>query len=109
LGDGTITLPVPVERSMPGASEGRRVLLGLRPEHLTRSHGDASEGTVRHEATIELLQPTGSRSYATFRLGGIPVVAELQAHDVSRPGQIVPIDINLKRASIFDERSEKAL
>jgi multiple sugar transport system ATP-binding protein len=109
LGDGTITLPVPVGRSMPGASEGQRVLLGLRPEHLTRSHGDASEGTVRHEATIELLQPTGSRSYATFRLGGIPVVAELQAHDVSRPGQVVPIDINLKRASIFDERSEKAL
>jgi multiple sugar transport system ATP-binding protein len=109
LGDGTIALPVPVGRSIPGASEGQRVLLGLRPEHLTRSHGDASEGTVRHEATIELLQPTGSRSYATFRLGGIPVVAELQAHDVSRPGQVVPIDINLKRASIFDERSEKAL
>jgi multiple sugar transport system ATP-binding protein len=109
LGDGTAALPIPRGRRLEGASDGQPVLLGLRPEHLTRSHGDASEGTVRHEATIELLQPTGSRSYATFRLGDTPVMAELQAHDVSRAGQIVPIDINLKRASIFDERTERAL
>jgi multiple sugar transport system ATP-binding protein len=109
LGDGTVTFPVPRERRLERASDGQLVLLGLRPEHLTRSHGDASEGTVRHDATIELLQPTGSRSYATFRLGDTPVMAELQAHDVSRAGQIVPIDINLKRASFFDERTEKAL
>ena len=31
---------------------------------------------------IELLQPTGSRTYVTFKLGGTDVVAELQAHDV---------------------------
>ena len=36
---------------------------------------------------IELVQPTGSRTYATFRLGGIDVMAELEAHDVlERPG-----------------------
>ena len=42
---------------------------------------------MRYDATIELIQPTGSRSYATFRLAGAPVMAELQAHDVSRPGE----------------------
>jgi multiple sugar transport system ATP-binding protein len=109
LGDGTVTLPVSGDRRLECASDGQSVLLGLRPEHLTRSHGEAAEGTVRHDAAIELVQPTGSRSYATFRLGGSPVIAELQAHDVSRPGQIVPIDINLKRASIFDKQTEKAL
>jgi hypothetical protein len=29
-------------------------------------------------------------------------MAELQAHDVSRPGEHVQIDINLMRASVFD-------
>jgi multiple sugar transport system ATP-binding protein len=109
LGDGSMTLPLPAAKAPRGAGDGQPVLLGLRPEHLTRSRGGAAEGTVRHDAAIELLQPTGSRSYATFRLGGHPVMAELQAHDVSRPGQVVPIDINMNRASIFDERSEKAL
>ena len=36
------------------------------------------DGVFRHEAEIELLQPVGTRTYATFRMGGAPVVAELR-------------------------------
>jgi multiple sugar transport system ATP-binding protein len=107
-GDGS-TLPLPRERRLNGAENGRAVLLGLRPEHMTRATGTVGEGVARTEATIELIQPTGSRSYATFRLGGEPVMAELQAHDVSRPGEKIAIDINLRRASLFDARSERAI
>ena len=97
-------------RSLKGAAEGQAVLLGLRPEHLTRAHGATpAEGSFRYDATIDLLQPTGSRSYATFRLAGAPVMAELQAHDVSRPGERLPIDINMNRASIFDAQTERAI
>ena len=59
--------------------------------------------------TIELLQPTGSRTYATFRIGGTPVVAELEAHDVSRPGETIAVDINLNRASLFDAATQRAI
>ena len=65
--------------------------------------------SVRVEATIELIQPTGSRSYATFRLAGQAVVAELQAHDVSRPGERISVAINLWRAALFDPATRKAL
>jgi multiple sugar transport system ATP-binding protein len=37
------------------------------------------------------------------------VVAELHAHDVSRLGERIPIDVNLRRAAIFDAATEKAL
>jgi multiple sugar transport system ATP-binding protein len=107
-GDG-FPIPLPRDRELNGVADGTAVLLGLRPEHMTRSHGTPGEGVVRYDATIELIQPTGSRSYATFRLGGQPVMAELQAHDVSRSGEKIPIDINLKRASFFDAQSEKAI
>ena len=107
-GDGS-TLPLPRERRLNGATNGLAVLLGLRPEHMTRATGAVGEGVARTEATIELIQPTGSRSYATFRLGGEPVMAELQAHDVSRPGEKIAIDINLRRASLFDAVSERAI
>jgi multiple sugar transport system ATP-binding protein len=73
------------------------------------SQGAPPQGTLRHEAVIDLLQPTGSRTYATFALGGTPIVAELQAHDVTRPGERTPIDINLTRAAIFDAQTERAL
>ena len=110
IDDGAVTLALPKSRRPNGASDGMAILLGLRPEHMTRSRSaTAEEGHVRFDATIELLQPTGSRSYATFRLGREPVMAELQAHDVSRPGEKIPIDINLARASLFDARTEKAI
>ena len=36
-------------------------------------------------------------------------MAELQAHDVSRPGERIAIDINMSRASIFDADTGRAL
>ncbi len=109
LGDQGPVFALPRGRKLNGGADGAAVLLGLRPEHLTRAHGTPGEGAVRYDATIELIQPTGARSYATFRLAGEPVVAELQAHDVSRPGERIAIDINLTRASLFDAATERAM
>lgn len=104
------SIPIPASRTLVDAKDGQAVLLGLRPEHVTRARDAGPEvGHVRYDARMDLIQPTGSRSYATFSLDGTPVMAELQAHDVSRPGQQIQIDINMKRASIFDRESERAL
>jgi multiple sugar transport system ATP-binding protein len=107
-GDGMV-MPLPASRLRHEAEDTAEVILGIRPEHMTRAHSAPPPGTIRYEATIDLLQPTGSRTYATFSLGGKPIVAELQAHDVSRPGERTPIDINLARAAIFDARTERSL
>jgi multiple sugar transport system ATP-binding protein len=108
--DDGVSLPLPKGRAFDGAGAGHAVILGLRPEHITRaSEGAVPDGMARRQVSIELLQPTGSRTYATFRLAGKPVVAELQAHDVSRPGESISVDINLRRAALFDAATEKAL
>ncbi|MDQ6435624.1 sn-glycerol-3-phosphate ABC transporter ATP-binding protein UgpC [Mesorhizobium sp. LHD-90] len=103
-------LPLPNGRMAPRTSGDGSVLLGLRPEHLSRAPAGAPPpGCVRYDALVDLVQPTGSRSYATFRLAGEPVIAELQAHDVSRPGETLPIDVNMNRASVFDAATGKAI
>jgi multiple sugar transport system ATP-binding protein len=103
VGDGSVTLPAPRGRRDKEPGEGKAVVLGLRPEHAGRAGATApGDGVARVTASIELVQPTGSRTYATFRLAGETMMAELQAHDVSRPGEQLAIDINLRRASIFD-------
>jgi multiple sugar transport system ATP-binding protein len=110
LGDGTVALKLPPDRGVDAVMKGASVILGLRPEHAGRAGPDQpSDGTARVAATIELLQPTGSRTYATFRLAGQAVTAELQAHDVSQPGERITIDINLRRASLFEADSGRAL
>jgi multiple sugar transport system ATP-binding protein len=93
-----------------GAGEGADVILGFRPEHVRRATVDrVADGEARVESEIELLQPTGSRTYATFRLAGQPAIAELQTQDVSRAGERIQVDINLRRAVLFDAGTGKAL
>jgi multiple sugar transport system ATP-binding protein len=110
LGEGVPKLALPPGRAFNGADDGAKVILGLRPEHVGRAAGaQPAPGSQRLETTIELVQPTGSRSYASFRLAGQPVLSELQAHDVSGPGERITIDLNLPRATVFDPETGRAL
>ena len=109
LSDSGPMLPLPRESNV-AADDGAEVILGFRPEDIRRATaGPLDDGHARVESKIELVQPTGSRSYATFRLAGQPAIAELQAHDVSRAGERVQVDINLRRAVLFDPGTGKAL
>jgi multiple sugar transport system ATP-binding protein len=110
LGDGTL-LALPAGRQDRLAERrDQPIVLGLRPEHMSRAlQGDARPGLARCNANIELLQPTGSRTYATFKLGGTEVVAELQAHDVTEINQRVELTVNMNRAVLIDPSTEKVL
>jgi multiple sugar transport system ATP-binding protein len=110
LGDGTL-LPLPAARA-PRLVERRdqAMTLGVRPEHMSRAGGsDHRPGLTTKNVKIELVQPTGSRTYATFRLGDAEVVAELQAHDVSQPGQTIDLTIDMNRVVLIDPATEKVL
>jgi len=110
LDDGT-ALALPPARAVALASHrDETIILGLRPEYMTRAHaGDTRVGVARHTATIELLQPTGSRTYATFRLGNADVVAELQAHDVTAINEKVELAFDMNRAVLIDAGTEKVI
>ena len=104
LGDGT-------ELAMPGRvlKPGQAVVLGLRPQYIAMAGATPAPGHARVPVTIELVQPTGSRVQATMPLGGASIIAELAAHDVSRPGEKTEIDIDMTRAVIIDPTTEKVI
>jgi len=110
LGDGTLlALPASRQDRLAGKRD-QPIVLGLRPEHMSRAlQGDVRPGLARCNANIELLQPTGSRTYATFKLGGTEVIAELQAHDVTEINQRVELTANMNRAVIIDPSDERVL
>jgi multiple sugar transport system ATP-binding protein len=58
---------------------------------------------------IELVQPTGSRTFVEFKLGGYPTVAELQAHDVQRSGERIALDVDMNRVILIDPTSEQVI
>ncbi len=104
-----ILLPIPAGRYTDiQANTGRPVILGIRPEHMSR-RGANRPGLADVSAQIELVQPTGSRTYAEFKLGGVTVVAELEAHDVQRAGEQIALSIDMNRAILIDPKTEKVI
>jgi multiple sugar transport system ATP-binding protein len=110
LSDGA-SLALPVDRVEHfSAHRDKTVTLGVRPEHITRSASDDTRaGVIKHQVTIDLIQPTGSRTYATFLLGGVETVAELKPHDVSAVNEQVALAIDMNRVVLIDPESETVL
>ncbi|MGI9435337.1 MAG: ABC transporter ATP-binding protein [Geminicoccaceae bacterium] len=106
-----VSLAIPTERAKNLLEHrGKDVIFGVRPEHLTRAQrGEARAGLVRLPVTFDLIQPTGSRSYGTFKLGDVEVTAELQAHDAERPGERLDLHVDMNRAVVIDPASELVL
>jgi multiple sugar transport system ATP-binding protein len=108
LADGTVLGLPPARIQRLGARRDQPVVLGVRPEHISRAESNGRRpGVVPQLAQIDLVQPTGARTYATFQLGGTAVVAELQAHDVSQPGERVELAIDMNRAVLIDPSTEQ--
>ena len=89
--------------------QGKDMLLGVRPEHLSRAGRDPRPGLAPCPAVIDLVLPTGSRTYGTFKLGGVEAVAELQAHDVSAPGERIELVIDMNRTVLIDAATDRVV
>ena len=91
--------------------DGTRLTLGIRPEHIARAHTGAAPrpGQQPVDVEIDLVQPTGSRLYATFKLAGVEVTAELAAHDVQRPGERMTMWFDMARSIVIDPESGRVL
>ena len=90
-----------------------------RPYWHCRSFGRSpgAYSTQRDRATrhgtcswdIELVQPTGSRTFVEFKLGDSTTVAELQAHDVQRSGERIAVDVDMNRVILIDPTIEQVI
>src|SRR5436853_510452 len=79
LGRKPALLPIPAARA-PSGNPGKRVVLGIRPEHLSRADAEKANGrgTVgRLEAPVEVVEPTGAETIVLLRVGSREVVARL--------------------------------
>ena len=102
-------LPLPQNRQQKLESwRDREMIFGVRPEHMRRARED--EHTPAELAvTFELIQPTGTRSYGTFRLGSTPVVAELQAHDIEHTGEGLRLSVDMNRIILIDPATDRVI
>jgi multiple sugar transport system ATP-binding protein len=101
-GDGTnLVLPSHMAAAAHSYSD-RPVTLAIRPQHVTEALGSAGPDDVRLRTSIELVQPTGSRTYVTARLADSRIVAEADAHAVLKPGAAIDLAFDMRHAILID-------
>ena len=103
---GGARLPFPPNFKSNGQKD---VIIGLRPQHITVAGKTTTAAHAHVPVIVELVQPTGSRSHVTFPLGGVSSVAELDVRDVKSHGEMIVLDIDMKRAILIDPQTEKVI
>jgi len=85
-------------RAKPG-----RVMLGIRPEHLSRAvPGTSRPGTATMSAPVEVVEPTGAETMAVLRVGESEIVGRFTPDEAPKMGEDMPLAVDMTRACLFD-------
>ena len=90
------SLPLP---DRPGLNEGRKVVFGIRPEHLDLT----GDGGI--PARVVVVEPTGSETHVVLRLGERDLTAVFRERHAFVPGQQVHLTPQPGLIHIFDADS----
>ena len=83
---------------LPSLTEGRRVVYGVRPEHLDL----ADSGFA---AKVVVVEPTGSETHVVMRLGSQDMVAVFRERHGFRPGDTIHLAPRPELIHLFDADS----
>lgn len=99
-----IRLPPPKSAAAGALRDGRKVVLGIRPEAITDRNGADRNSTAIEivEAQVDVVEPAGSDTFVVTRLAGKEVTARMRADADVRAGSRVPLAFNLDKAVLFD-------
>ncbi len=89
--------------SAPGQSDGRDVVLGIRPEDISF----APEGGVT--ATVNVIEPTGSETHVALDLEGKELTWVMRERAALMPGQKIQISFKTPSLHFFDKTSQQRL
>ncbi|NTJ82343.1 sn-glycerol-3-phosphate ABC transporter ATP-binding protein UgpC [Agrobacterium rhizogenes] len=87
----------------PAQSDGREVVLGVRPEDISF----ASEGGV--SATVTVVEPTGSETHVALDLEGKELTWVMRERAELTPGQKVQLSLKTPNLHFFDKASQQRL
>src|SRR5712692_1759603 len=97
--DGGVPLPL---AGAPGASNGLKVVYGIRPEHFVIADDGA-------EAQVQVIEPTGSELNVVAKLGGADIIAVFRERHSFQPGDKIRLKPDPRLVHLFDEASGKRL
>ncbi|OQX89472.1 MAG: glycerol-3-phosphate ABC transporter ATP-binding protein [candidate division Zixibacteria bacterium 4484_93] len=98
---GGISMDIPPGVRTDGISD---VIVGIRPEYFI-----LNDVSPHFTAQIEVVEPMGNEIFVYFQLGKKSVVARIPADTKVRPGDALPLRINVGMVKLFDPESKVSL
>ena len=106
------SLKLPNGNGRDSLSPGRKVILGVRPEHFNLYDEHLAErraGFGRLDAPVEVVEPTGAETIVIVRVGEAEVIARFEPDDAPKVGETVALAIDMTKACLFDPDTEKLI
>ena len=91
---------------------GRKVVLGVRPEHIFRNAPDLMSrkpSVATLSAPVEVVEPTGAETIAVLRFGALEVVGCFDPDGAPKMGEHVELGIDMSHACLFDPDTQLLL
>jgi multiple sugar transport system ATP-binding protein len=110
LQTATFTLPVPPDyRALTAGKAGKKVIVGIRPEHVLDPAMPARGETSPMELTVDIVETLGDELVVHGRLGEDTLVFKRDAHRPPELGSKVPVKLEIGAMHLFDAETERRI
>ncbi|MGE0850537.1 MAG: ABC transporter ATP-binding protein [Hyphomicrobiaceae bacterium] len=106
-----IALPVPPPQAdrYRGHAKNGKLLLGLRPEHITEAGAHLEPGEVPFEARLEVTEPMGMETLVYFPINGTQVCGRVNPNAGARDGASLRMAANLNNMHLIDDANGQVI
>jgi multiple sugar transport system ATP-binding protein len=80
-----------------------KLLLGLRPEHLTESHAHLGPGVETFDTVLDVTEPMGMETLVYFGLDGTPVCGRVDPNAGAKDGAPMRLAMDLNNMHLLNE------
>ena len=87
--------------------EGKPIIFGIRPEHLSDQVSDPSHIPV--SSVIDISEPMGSESIVYLKAGTANLIARVPGEHHYHPGEQLTVQLNMEKVHLFDTQTEKVI
>jgi multiple sugar transport system ATP-binding protein len=102
----TISLPVPASRSARFQPlNGRELLFGLRPEHITEPRRNDRDQQCEFAATLDVVEPMGMETMVYFTVDGQEICGRVDPESAAGPSESMRLYADMDRMHLIDPQT----
>jgi multiple sugar transport system ATP-binding protein len=100
-----LAFPLPADRAAryQGIAREDKLLLGLRPEHITEANGHREPGVEPFDAVLDVTEPMGMETLIYFTLEGAQICGRVDPNAGARAGAPLRLAVDLNNMHLLNE------